>query len=297
MAARRGPTYQKVVLGNELRALREQKRQQAEREGEDSSRWTAEAVSARLKFSRSKLSRVEAGEIPLPKVGDLNALLDEFDVNDERGRADLRQLHLDSLKVEPITSYRRFLPSGMPRYLGLEQACVRIRGYENNVVHGLLQHEDYAAALLGSAKVVEERTTEAVEQAIRARMERKDLLVDGREVHLILLETTLRTCVGSPEVMRQQYAEITRLCDLDNIEVQVIPGNLPTYRAGFNFTVLEFEALDSVAQSDGFGSITMWSKPADVGQFARQFEAMAKAAPGPSETPRILKDLEEELWT
>jgi hypothetical protein len=40
----------------------------------------------------------------------------------------------------------------------------------------------------------------------------------------------------------------------------------------------------------------MFSKPADMGLLARQFDAMAKAAPGPSETPRILKNLEEALW-
>ncbi|MEU0770629.1 helix-turn-helix domain-containing protein [Streptomyces albogriseolus] len=298
MAARRGPTYLRVVLGNELKTLREQKRRQAEQDGEDAASWTAEAVSARLGFSRSKLSRVEAGEIPLPKVKDLIALLDEFGVTGDHERDDLKQLQLDSLKVDPITAYRAFLPSGMLRYLGLELASVRIRGYENNVVHGLLQHEAYAAALMGSAKIVEERTTEAVERSIQARMERKNLLVDSdRKVHIILTENTLRTCVGGPDVMRQQYAELTRLCGLDNVDVQVIPQDLPAYRAGFNFTLLEFEALGPVAQSDGYRSITMWSKPADVGQFARQFEAMATAAPGPSETPRILKDLEEELWT
>jgi transcriptional regulator with XRE-family HTH domain len=287
----------RIVLGAELRALRERRKKQAEENGDDGSRWTAEAVSTRLAFSRSKLSRVEAGEIPLPKVGDLNALLDDFGVTDEQEQADLKQMQLDSLKVEPITSYRAYLPSGMLRYLGLEQASVRIRGYENNVVHGLLQHQAYATALMGSAKVVEERTTEAVERSIQARMARKELLVMDREVHFILAESTLRTCVGSPEVMRQQYAEIIRLCDLENVDVQIIPANLPTYRSGFSFTLLEFEALAPVVQSDGYRSSTMWSKPTDVGQFARQFEAMAKAAPGPSESPRILKDLEEELWT
>lgn len=288
----------RVALGTELRTLRERKKKLAE-EGQNSdegSKWTAEAVSTRLRFSRSKLSRIEAGEIPLPKLTDLEALLDEYGVGDEQARDDLKQMHLDSLKVEPITSYRAFLPSGMLRFLGLEQASVRIRGYENNVVHGLLQHEDYAHALMGSAKIVEERTTEAVQRSIQARMERKELLVDDREVHIILTENTLRTCVGSPEVMRRQYAEIIRLSGLENVDVQIIPEDLPTYRAGFNFTLLEFEALEPVVQSDGYRSVTMWSKPADVGQFARQFAAMVKAAPGPSETLRILKDLEEELW-
>ncbi|MEV7393956.1 helix-turn-helix transcriptional regulator [Streptomyces sp. NPDC091215] len=286
----------RVALGKELRALREQKKRTAEADGSDPSTWTAEAVSTRLEFSRSKLSRVEAGEIPLPKLADLEALLNEYGVTDLDERDDLKRMQLDSLKVDPVTSYRAFLPSGMPRYLGLERDSIRIRGYENNAVHGLLQAEIYAAAQMNSARVVEERTSEAVQQGIEARMQRKALLVEDREVHIILTENTLRTCVGDAEVMRAQYAEIIRLCALDNVDVQIIPEKLPTYRAGWNFTVLEFEELDSVVQSDGYRSTTMFSKPADVGLLARQFDAMAKAAPGPSETPRILKDLEEELW-
>ncbi|MBT2405584.1 MULTISPECIES: helix-turn-helix transcriptional regulator [unclassified Streptomyces] len=287
------------MLGKELRELRERKKKYAEETttpdgGVDS--YTAEAVSTKLGFSRSKLSRVEAGEIPLPKLADLEALMDEYDVIEPSDRDVLLQMQRDSLKSEPLTTFRNVLPSGMPRYLGLERESVRIRGFENNVVHGLLQDEKYASALMGSAKVVEERTTDAVERSVLARMERKKLLEGDREVHIILTENTLRTKIGSPEVMRAQYAEIIRLCEQDNVEVQIIPEDLSTYRAGFSFTVLEFDELDAVVQSDGYRSITMWSKPSDVGQYQRQFDAMVKAAPGPSQTPSFLMELEEKLW-
>lgn len=299
MAARRGPTYLRVMLGKELRELRERKKKHAEETigpGDEAGSYTAEAVSTKLGFSRSKLSRVEAGEIPLPKLADLEALMDEYDVIEPSDRDVLLQMQRDSLKSEPLTTFRNVLPSGMPRYLSLERESVRIRGFENNVVHGLLQEETYARALMGSAKIVEERTTDAVDRSVQARMERKHLLDGDREIHIILTENTLRTKIGSPEVMRAQYSEIIRLCELNNVEVQVIPEDLATYRSGFCFTVLEFEDLGPVVQSDGYRSITMWSKPSDVGQYQRQFDAMVKAAPGPSQTPSFLMELEEELW-
>ncbi|MFJ7905203.1 helix-turn-helix domain-containing protein [Streptomyces sp. NPDC096198] len=287
------------MLGKELRVLRELKRKQAAAAadpGEEPGSYTAESVSAKLGFSRAKLSRVEAGEIPLPKLADLEALMDEYGVIEPSDRDVLLQMQRDSLKSEPLTTYRNVLPSGMPRYLGLERESVRIRGFENNVVHGLLQDEQYAKALMGSAKIVEERTTDAVAGSVQARMERKTLLDDGREVHIILTENTLRTLIGSPEVMRAQYAEIMRLCGQDNVEVQIIPEDLLTYRAAFNFTMLDFDDLDAVVQSDAYGSTTMWSKPSDVGQYQRQFDAMVKAAPGPDQTPSFLKELEKKLW-
>jgi hypothetical protein len=205
----------------------------------------------------------------------------------------------DSLSKEPFTSYSHLMPSGMPMFLGLERDTIRIKAFGNNVINGLLQEESYARALAMSAKIVEERTTEFVEQGVRTRMERKNLLTakDGPEVHIILTENTLRTLVGSPEVMRRQYAEIIRLNELDRVEVQIIPENLPTYRSGWEFIILEFTDLGPLVQSDGPKSSTMWSRETDVAQYQRQFDAMAKAAPGPAETPRILHDLEQKLWT
>ncbi|MFH8894410.1 helix-turn-helix domain-containing protein [Streptomyces sp. NPDC054904] len=276
-----------MTLGKELQALRHKK-------GE-----TAEAVSVALGWSRPRVSRLEAGEIPLPKLEDLKKLLDHLEVIDPDDRDTLVRMHKDSLNKEPYTSYRNVLPSGMPMYLGLERDARGIRGYENINVHGLLQCESYARALMGSAKVVEERTTDAVETAVRLRMERKDLLLEegGAELHIILTENTLIRQIGTPDTMREQYAEIKRLAGLDNVDVQILPEHGDGfYRAAFNFTILDFQGLDSVVQSDSHKSTTMWSKPSDVGQYQRQFQAMAKAAPGPSETPQILHQLEKKLW-
>ncbi|MFE6699283.1 Scr1 family TA system antitoxin-like transcriptional regulator [Streptomyces sp. NPDC057718] len=45
-------------------------------------------------------------------------------------------------------------------------------------------------------------TTDAVERGVQALLERKTLLESDREVHIIPTENTLRTIIGSPEVMR-----------------------------------------------------------------------------------------------
>jgi transcriptional regulator with XRE-family HTH domain len=287
MAARRGPTFLRVMLGKELRTLR------------DRAGLTTEAVTTELGFSRTKLTRVEAGDIPLPKLSDLERLMDRYGVTDPDHRDQLLKMQRGSLSREPFTSHSHLMPSGMPMYLGLERDATRLRSYENKVVHGLLQEESYARALAMSAKIVDERTTEFVEQGVRTRMNRKDLLTaeDGPEVHIILTENTLRTLVGSPEVMRAQYAEIIRLTELDRVEVQIIPEDLHTYRAGWEFTILDFSDLSPIVQTEGAKSMTMWSKELDVWQYQRQFDAMVKAAPGPAQTPRILHDLEQKLWT
>ncbi|MGW6757787.1 helix-turn-helix domain-containing protein [Streptomyces sp. NPDC055008] len=298
MPARKGPTLMRMMLGKELRTLRLQQRSRAEAEfaaGADA--FTAEAVSLRVKMSRSRLSRIEAGDIPIPKIADLEALLDELGVTDLEDRQTLRELHLESLKTDPVTTYRNVLPSGMPRYLSLEKDSKTIQGFENAVIHGLLQCEEYTRALMGRAKTVEERTTEAVEKSVYSRLERKSILVEDREVHIILTEGTLRTLIGSPDVMRAQYAEIRSLCRMENVEVQIIPERSSAYRAPFPFTRLTFEGLPPMIQMDGWRSITIYREEADTGSFRRQFEAMVREAPGSAETPSFLKQLEQELWT
>ncbi len=285
MPARRGPTYLRVMLGKELRTLRE-------RAG-----LTAESVSVDLGFSRSKVSRVEGGDIPLPKLSDLEKLMDKYGVSEPEDRDALLAMQRESLSREPFTSYRQLMPSGTPLFLGLERDADKIRAYENFVVHGLLQTETYAHAQGMAAKVVEERTTDFVQGNVRVRMERKADRVreDGPEIHFIITENALRTVMGSPEVMREQYAEILRISKFDNVDVQIIPDDLPIYRSGWNFEILEFDTLGPVASSDSHKATTIWSKESDVGQYQRQFEAMAKAAPGPAQTPQILRDLEKKL--
>jgi Domain of unknown function (DUF5753) len=235
----------------------------------------------------------------LPKLSDLEKLMDKYDVTDPDDREALLAMQRESLSREPFTSYRQLMPSGTPLFLGLERDATKIRGYENYVIHGLCQTENYARALAQSAKVVEERTTDFVELGVRSCMERKADRVreGGPEIHVIMTENALRLHVGTQEVMREQYAEIIRLSEQDHIDIQIIPEALATYRSGWNFEILEFDTLGPVASSDSHKATTIWSKESDVGQYQRQFDAMTKAAPGPAQTPQILRDLEKKLWT
>ncbi|UGY91240.1 helix-turn-helix domain-containing protein [Streptomyces gobiensis] len=289
MAARRGATFQRILLGKELRTLREGRG------------LTAEGVSEELGFSRSKLTRVEKGDIPLPRLADLENLLDRYGITDPDDRKELLDLQRDSLSREPWTSYRHVMPSGMPYYLGLEREAVRLRAWQRNNVLGLLQTERYARALFNSARTAEERTTEFVERNVRIRMERKDLILredSPVELQVVLDEAVLRRVRGDAEVMHDQYAEIKRLCSMDHVEVQIIPQNLSTYLAEENFTMLEFDnSLDPLVQIDGGSSMTVMSRDTDVWRYQRRFESLCKGALAPTETPRFLQELERELWT
>jgi transcriptional regulator with XRE-family HTH domain len=287
VAAKRGATFRRRELGKELRKLRE-------KQGE-----TLQEVAKALGFSHSKLARVEIGENDLPRVSDLQNLIDY--VAPDLPKEDLEtllQLHRESLSKEPWTPYKAYMPSKMPTYRGLEQDATVMRVWQPAFVYGLFQTEDYARALYQIAKPVDETTSEYIEQNVRLRLERKDLITrsdDPLELRVIMDETAVRRMVGGPEVMRAQYEELAKLAELDNVTIQVLPHDVVTYRSESNFTILDFaETLDPVAQSDMWNTISVTDERQDVQRSIRRFDAMRDSALPPAKTAGFLQLLARE---
>ncbi|MEU5437393.1 helix-turn-helix transcriptional regulator [Streptomyces sp. NPDC020719] len=289
MAAKRGPTVRRLQLGIELRRLRER------------ANLTMEEAVDGLGFSQPKLSRVEKGDIGLPKSADLRALLDRYGVDDPDDVDFLMELHRDSLDRGWWSTYRTFLPSGMATYIGLETDARSIQAWEPNFVLGLLQSESYARALLERAKVVEETTTEFVERNIALRMERKEQITredSPIELWAILDEAVLRRTMGSPEVMREQYEEIRALAARDNVTVQIFPMASVSYRYGRGpFQVLDFGShFPSMVQADdASGAVSVIDKPFEVLKYSRRLQAMRAGALAPEETSHFLEQLAGEI--
>ncbi|MCQ8830429.1 helix-turn-helix domain-containing protein [Streptomyces malaysiensis] len=258
----------------------------------------AEAVDG-LTFSPSKLHRVENGLTGLKTTAELRTLLDRYGVEDEEDVDFLVEIHRDSLNRGWWSLYRSVLPSGMGMYIGLESGARSIRAWQPNVVLGLLQTERYARELFQAAKSIEETTTEFVERHIQIRMERKRALTrreDPLELWVIQDEASLRRVVGSPDVMREQYEEIIRVAQLDNVTVQILPMSTPTYRPGANFTLLEFGSpLPTVVQSDVADGSDISDKDTTIWSFSRRFEGLRAAALAPVETPAFLQRLAREV--
>ncbi|MGW5732900.1 MULTISPECIES: helix-turn-helix domain-containing protein [Streptomyces] len=287
MAKKRGATFRRRELGKELRKLREKR-------GE-----TTQQVTAALGFSHTKLNRVENGENDLPRVSDLQALIDylapELPKDDMET---LLQLHRESLSKEPWTPYKAYMPSKMPTYRGLEQDATVMRVWQPAFVYGLFQTEDYARALYQIAKPVDETTSEYIEQNVRLRLERKELITrsdDPLELRVIMDETAVRRMVSGPDVMRAQYDEIVKLAELDNVTIQILPHDVVTYRSESNFTILDFdETLDPVAQSDAWNTISVTDERQEVQRSIRRFDAMRDSALPPARTAGFLQLLARE---
>ncbi|MFI1797825.1 helix-turn-helix domain-containing protein [Streptomyces sp. NPDC020379] len=285
MAARRGPTFRRRELGKELRRLRERKG------------YSTKEAAAAIESSETKINRVESGHNQLPRVRDLEDLLEFYGVTDRADQEHILALHRDSLSADWYRPYQYLLPSGHTVYVGLESDAHALRAWHSQVVFGLLQTENYARAIFTTAKPVDERTTQFVDENVALRMKRKEIVYgdDPIELRVIIEEGSLRRVIGGRDIMLEQYEEIEKLAALDHVTVQILPLKLATYRSFDSFVILDFdEGHDSVVMGDG-PTVTVSDKPREVWKYARRFDAMREGALAPAMTSEFLHRLAREI--
>lgn len=252
------------------------------------------AVRGLRQLSEASLARIEHGELNFRRnVGDLRTLLKRYAVEDDELIEYLVELNREAANDDWLTTFRAFMPTGMPHYVGLEAEATEILAYHPTVVCGLLQTEDYARALFEVQRPVEDTTSEFIQRNVDLRMERKRRVLERGDVRLrvILGEAALRIPVGDDETMLEQYREIIKLARQDHIQVQVLPFRRG-YRATNDFAILDLGELPSRVQTDNaWGAVSTSDKPREVDRFTRRFNAMVGAALGLEETIEFLESL------
>ena len=133
------------------------------------------------------------------------------------------------------------------RFYGLEAGAQTIRSFENGVVPGLLQTEDYIRVLM-NASVTTGRPTE-VEQRVKARLQRQVRLDEPEplELRVVMGQAALMYEVGGPDVHREQLRRLIELAEQHRgtLDLRVIPFEAGGAIASLNsatFHLLDFES-------------------------------------------------------
>ncbi|MFI1027493.1 Scr1 family TA system antitoxin-like transcriptional regulator [Streptomyces sp. NPDC020951] len=113
-------------------------------------------------------------------------------------------------------------PDWVQRWMDMEAKAVSLSTYHVMVVPGLLQTPDYVRALMSRRA-----SGDLLDQRVEARLSRQPrYLSEGGPLLVVVMdESCLRHSVGSPAVMRDQYAHLLRVGRLPNIRIQVAPSN------------------------------------------------------------------------
>jgi transcriptional regulator with XRE-family HTH domain len=232
VGARCGPTALRIALGTQLRRLREA-----------SNLTTAEAAEA-IRATHSKISRLERGR-SAARQRDVADLLSLYGVTDEAEREELLALTRQANAPGWWQQYSDILPKWFELYIGLEKAASIIRTYEVQFVHGLLQTEDYARAVILIANA--HAPAEEIDRRVSVRMRRQHLLTqpDAPELWAVLDEAALRRSPDGRTVMRAQLEHLLEITDLPNVTLQIVPFHVGAHAAaGGPFTILRFPEPD-----------------------------------------------------
>ena len=276
------PTVLRILLGAELRRLREAKRLSLEEAGNV------------IRASHSKVSRLETGRVGF-KDRDIVDLLTFYGVTDEKQRQELRELAVRANSPGWWHDYADVLPSWFEEYVGLEEAASQIRAYEVQFVPGLLQTEDYARAviMLGYSNPKE------INRRVNLRVARQGVLSKPNPPSLwvALDEALLRRPIGGLAAMRAQLRHLIEMSQRPNVTIQVIPFRAGGHAAaGGAFSLLRFAEYDlpDVVFLEQLNSAQYLEKPDVVDGYLAVMEQLCISAMTPAATVKILRSMVRE---
>lgn len=276
-----GSVVRRILLGSQLRRLR------------DSRGITREAAGYSIRASESKISRMELGRVSF-KARDVEDLLTLYGVTDEVERDSLLGLAREANVAGWWHSFGDVLPGWFQTYIGLEGAASLIRSYEVQFVHGLLQTEGYAHAVV--SRGMRGAPEAEIDRRVALRLERQKALVAERApcFHAVLDEAALRRPYGGREVMREQLRHLIEMSEQPNVTLQVMPFSFGGHAGeSGSFTMLRFPESDlsDIVYLEQLTSALYLDKAEEVAQYEKAMVRLHADSPGPEESRDLLRGL------
>jgi len=256
-------------------------------------------VAARLRCASSHIAHLETGR-NLPRSTELEVLLGFYGLN---GRIPEFLELVDAARrgKDWWLPFKGVVPDWFDLYLGIESAAAQIEAYALAFVPGLFQTRRYAEAVIRARSP--ELPDADVGHRIDLRMARQDVLVrqpSPPSVRCVLDEAVLLRLPPRPEVMAEQLHHLTKLSELPNVTIQILPLTAGLH-AGFEgpFTILTFPpdliGDPGVVYTDTRFRGTYYEDPAEILAYRNTWTEIRLAALTPDQTHTHLTQRIEEL--
>jgi transcriptional regulator with XRE-family HTH domain len=277
LAPRSSPTARRRRLATALRQLREEHNLSCTEAGKT------------VGWSESKVSRIETGQVKIAQP-DLELLLDLYEVTGDT-RAGLLTLARQATHRGWWRSYSDALPAWFENYVGLENGAKSLFTYQNQLVHGLMQTEEYAEAVIRAAQPA--ATADEVERQTSARATRQALLsaANPLQVWAVLDEAVLRRPIGGPVTMLAQLNRLLEISAFRNVTLQVLPFDAGAHASmGTSFELLQFPELGDTAivYIEDLTSSQYLEMPADLERYTLVFDYLRATALSPDRSTEFI---------
>lgn len=177
-------------------------------------------------------------------------------------------------------------------YVELEDEAMKVRTFKIDLVDGLLQTPEYAAAVLRAGKPP--GSDDLVRRQVDVRTRRQARLHGARPitVEAIVTEGALRIQVGGRETMRRQVDHLLRLADLPNVDLRVVPATGAHPAMGTPFYILSFgSGYPDVGYVELFDKGVYVEEPGDVELYATRFAGLRAVAWDPDRSREFMATL------
>jgi transcriptional regulator with XRE-family HTH domain len=276
-----GPTILRLLLGAQLRRLRE-------------ARGISAADAARaIRGSESKISRIELGRNAVREI-DIADLLTLYGITDRAEREQLLSLASRANQPGWWQRYHDVLPAWFQSYVGLEESAESIRSYDSQFVPGLLQTEEYAAAVLALGDF----SLDEAERLVVLRKERQRRFTSGAmRLWAIIDEVALRRPVGGAAVLRGQLEYLADACRKQRLTLQITPFAAVTHAAPGAFSILRFadSGMPDMVYVEHLTSALYIDKPAEVDRYLLAMERLSIVSAPPGDSAEILRGILTDL--
>lgn len=251
---------------------------------------TGRELASALGWPHSKISKLETGK-QTAEDSDVTQWLDAIGAPESTVRQMLDEL--TELRVSRA-AWRAQLRAGhrarQQQSLDSEHTANRIRNVEYGVVPGLLQTADYARAVFRTQAELLQVPDSDVEASVRVRMQRQQVLYQGKDIEIIVSQHALRHPVAAPDPMLGQLDRLVSAVDIPGLRF----GVLPEFRRLPNITMNGFILLDDLAQVEHVSAELTIDDPDQVAIYHRLMDRLWQVACEGDEARAVLQRIAAE---
>jgi transcriptional regulator with XRE-family HTH domain len=221
----------------------------------------------------TKVSKIEHGRT-MPTEDDLELWCFHC-----RAQNELPDLIATARSIEKMYSeIKRLMRTGTARYQQelLEEYARsrRSRHFQVGFIPGPLQTREYTTTILTDAATMLGHPAD-IEPTVSARQERAKLMTSGEKLFdFVLPESTLRTRVAPPEVMREQLRHLLDVLPLPRVHLGVVPMTARVYMPVCGFVIID----DRYVEVETFSAIIKVTQPHEIAIYAKVFDHYARLA-------------------
>ncbi|MEU6065873.1 helix-turn-helix transcriptional regulator [Streptomyces sp. NPDC047082] len=232
-----------------------------------------------INYTGSLVGQIEtARKLPTPEFGE---------------RADVA-LETGGLLSRLVTLVMRSqLPAWFQQVAELESRAVEVCTFQTHMIHGLVQAEPYARAVLGvlDQNNLDDRT--AVRLARQRIFEKEEPPV----FWMVLSEGALYQEIGGPDTMRSQLARLLSFEGNSRIDIQILPysGGADAGLQG-SFNVYRCASDPTIVYTEGYGSGHPTANPDTVKDCSLRYDHLQAAALALRDSAELIRRVMEDRY-